>query len=84
MVYKYFRTEARWQNERFCLEHFRPTGYMPQVLITQPRLIVMAKMPGTDLDTENLTAGQRAELSMQFGAALGHLAAVPLPDSQCH
>ena len=79
VVYKYFRTEDRWRNEWACLAHFEKTGLVPRVLVTQHRLIVMTRLPGSDLDLTGCSPAEVAELSIRFGAALATLAAMPLP-----
>jgi hypothetical protein len=81
VVLKHFVQPWRWQNERFCLRHFAATGCVPLILDeAPPRLLVLTRLAGRDLDLTGLGAAGVAGLSREVGRALGRLAGTPLPD----
>lgn len=80
IVLKYFPPAWRWQNERFCLRHFATTGCVPRLLDeAPPHLLVIARLPGRDLDVTDLVPARVAALSQAVGRALGRLVDTPLP-----
>ncbi|HEX2033596.1 MAG TPA: phosphotransferase [Chloroflexota bacterium] len=80
VVFKYFVTPQRWRHELACLRHFGHTGLVPRVLeCVPPRLLVLSRLPGHDLDLAGLDAAQVGALSREIGAALAVLAGTPLP-----
>jgi hypothetical protein len=79
VVLKFFVRDWRWRNERFCLRHYAPTGCVPRVLDEAPRLLVLVRLPGSDLDVAGLSPDGVAALSRGVGRALARLATTPLP-----
>lgn len=86
VVFKYYSMPERWKNELFCLKHFAPTGFVPDVhTIVDDQLIVMSFVPGTmprrdGIDQEVLSSPEKlVDLSHHLGQATGALVATPLP-----
>ena len=86
VVFKYYSMPERWRNELFCLKHFAPTGFVPDVHETVDyQLIVMSFVPGMmprkdGIDPEVLSSPEKlADLSHHLGQATGRLVATPLP-----
>jgi hypothetical protein len=80
VVFKYFVSERRWQNEDFCLQHFAATGHVPRIVeAVPPRLLVLSHLLGHDLDVAGLTEAELRLLSREIGQALADLVRTPLP-----
>ena len=88
VIFKFFHPDwgvKRWRNERACLLHFAPTGWVPEIYAEVPdALIVMTCFPGRfigdeagsrDIDAEGL-----ANLGRELGGAVGRMVNLPVPE----
>ena len=88
VIFKFFHPDwgaERWRNERACLLHFAPTGWVPDIHAEVPEtLIIMTCLPGRFIGDEagsgELDAEGLANLGHELGGALGRMVNLPLPE----